>query len=86
MMRAMPLRMTCRELDALMDDYVEGRLSGYDRLRFALHLRICRLCRRYLAAYRRTIEAVRTAFDDATEELPEELLHSILSPQRPDTD
>ncbi|MEW6338547.1 MAG: zf-HC2 domain-containing protein [Acidobacteriota bacterium] len=42
---AMP---TCRDVTALVTDYVEGRMGAWDRLRFQLHLGMCRHCREYV--------------------------------------
>ncbi len=38
----------CRDVTALVTDYVEGRLSLVDRLRFRFHLLGCRGCRAYV--------------------------------------
>ena len=40
--------LTCRQMTELVTEYLEGTLSWKDRLRFQLHLGICRHCREYL--------------------------------------
>lgn len=40
--------LTCRELTELVNDYVEGRLSLSDRLRFQMHMGMCDSCRDYV--------------------------------------
>lgn len=50
--------LTCRELTELVTDYVEGRLSFLDRLRFQMHLGMCRSCRAYLRQLKQTIRAL----------------------------
>ncbi len=50
--------LTCRELTELVTDYVEGRLSFLDRLRFQMHLGMCRSCRAYLRQVKQTIRAL----------------------------
>lgn len=43
---------TCREVTELVTDYVEGRLGPWDRLRFRLHVSMCRHCREYVRQMR----------------------------------
>lgn len=82
MMRIMSLGLGCREMEARIPDYLEGRLSGSQRARFLLHLAICRVCRRYLAAYRRAVALARAALRDAGDEaLPDALVRKILAPR-----
>jgi len=50
--------LSCREVTQLVTDYAEGRLSLADRLRFQLHLGMCRHCRRYVRQMKATVEAV----------------------------
>ncbi len=50
--------LTCRELTELVTDYLEGRLSFLDRLRFQMHLGMCRHCRAYLRQLKQTIRAL----------------------------
>ena len=46
--------MNCRELIAVIDDYLEGTLTREDLGDFERHLRDCAPCRAYLATYRKT--------------------------------
>lgn len=50
--------MTCQELVELVTDYLEGRMSLAERLRFQWHLGVCRNCRRYLQQMRLTIQTL----------------------------
>lgn len=62
--------MSCRELIAVLDDYLEGTLAA-DLLReLERHLAECPPCRAYLATYRRTREVAAAA---ANVVVPEEL-------------
>ena len=49
---------TCQELVAITTDYLEGKLSLSDRLRFQLHLGMCRNCRTWLAQMEQTVETL----------------------------
>lgn len=44
--------LACREVTELVTDYVEGRLSTWDRIRFRLHVSMCRHCREYVREMR----------------------------------
>ncbi len=50
--------LTCKELTELVTDYLEGRQSFLDRMRFELHLGMCRHCRVYLRQMRDTIQTI----------------------------
>ncbi len=50
--------LTCRDLTELVTDYVEGRLSFLDRLRFQMHVGMCRYCRAYVRQLKQTIRAL----------------------------
>lgn len=45
----------CRDVTELVTDFVEGRMGWWDRLRFQLHLGMCRHCREYLRQVRSTV-------------------------------
>jgi anti-sigma factor ChrR (cupin superfamily) len=48
----------CREITELVTEYAEGNLSFVDRLRFQLHLGMCRNCRRYVRQVKATAGAL----------------------------
>ena len=48
----------CQELVELVTDYLEGRLSASERLRFEAHLTACSGCRTYLEQMRQTVRAL----------------------------
>lgn len=50
-----PKPLTCRELVALVTDYLEGALDDDARLRFETHLNACSGCHNYLDQMRQTI-------------------------------
>jgi anti-sigma factor RsiW len=75
--------MNCKHLLENLDDYADGKLSGWPRWRVRLHLWICRNCRRYLQTYKATIRLARRAFGDSSSaDAPEDLVQSILSARR----
>jgi len=50
--------LTCQELVELITRHLEGALGPAEEARFAEHLAGCRGCDRYLAQFRRTIDAL----------------------------
>ena len=82
----LPLMLTCQQVEDFLLDYVEGTLPRGQRLIFDLHLVLCRECRDYLAAYRKSVELGKAAFPqpDASvpNEVPEDLVQAILAAKR----
>jgi anti-sigma factor RsiW len=75
---------TCRQLIAFIAAYVEGELDDASTIDFERHLHLCPSCRAYLATYRQTITlAAALATDEAAEDVPEELVQTILDRAHP---
>ncbi len=67
--------LTCKEITELVTDYAEGNLSFTDRIRFRMHIGMCRNCRRYV----RQVKATATALGKLPPpELPPELEEELL--------
>jgi anti-sigma factor RsiW len=78
---------TCREFAEFIVDYLEGALAGDVREPFEHHLAQCPNCERYLAQYRTTVDAGRSAFADPeapvpSSDVPEGLIQAILASRR----
>ncbi len=86
MLKHMHRMITCKEFEDFVLRYLDGELSARQRSVFELHMRLCRECREYLAAYRRTIEVGREASKSADEALPddvpEDLIKAILEARK----
>ena len=82
MLKRMHGMITCREFEEFVLAYLDGELPVRQVKRFDWHLRICRECREYLAAYKRTIEitgaALGPADDPVPDEVPEDLVKAVL--------
>ncbi len=86
MLKHGPMMITCREFEGFILSYLEDELSSRQRFVFELHLKLCRECRDYLAAYKRTIEVSQQAFDDpeapVPPEVPEDLVKAVLDARK----
>lgn len=69
---------TCREFENFVLQYLDGELSRQQSAVFEWHLRMCRECREYLAAYRRTIEIGAAALGPADGELPDDVPEDLI--------
>jgi len=69
---------TCKEFEDFVLSYLDDELPKQQRALFELHMRLCRECREYLAAYQRTIEIGREAFKSADETLPEDVPEDLI--------
>jgi len=67
--------LTCKQLTELVTEYLEGQMSLADRIRFQLHIGMCRHCRAYLRQMRQTIRTLGKLPD---EPVPPEVLEDLL--------
>jgi predicted anti-sigma-YlaC factor YlaD len=78
----MPGMITCEEFEEFIADYFEDDLSRKQKIIFEMHLRMCRECRDYLAAYRRTMEISHAIYEpdnvSMPEDIPEDLIKAVL--------
>lgn len=79
----LPLMLTCAEAEAFMLDYFEESLPLKQRFVFEMHLALCRECRSYLAAYRRSVALGKRVFEHPEaappDDVPEDLVQAILA-------
>ena len=47
--------LSCQEITEIITDYLEGRMSFSDRMRFQMHVGMCKHCRAYLRQMKATI-------------------------------
>lgn len=50
--------LSCREITELATEYAEGSMAFSDRVRFLMHLSMCRHCRRYVRQLKATVRTV----------------------------
>jgi predicted anti-sigma-YlaC factor YlaD len=82
MLKHMHRMITCKEFEDFVLNYLEDDLSSAQRSVFELHMRLCRECRDYLAAYQRAQElGLATLGPDeeaVPDDVPEDLVKAIL--------
>lgn len=80
MTKYIPGMLTCEEVDNFLYDFQEGQLSYLERLKFKLHLSMCKECKDYLRNYQSTIRMSQAEFTkvDTAEKVPEALIDAIL--------
>lgn len=66
--------LTCQEVTEVVTDYLEGRHSLVQRLRFQLHLGMCRHCRTYVRQMKTTIDSIGALRDGPAPPVSPELL------------
>ena len=76
--------MPCQELVEVVTDYLEGRLSPADRVRFEAHIADCEYCETYLEQMRQTIRTLgRIPEESLSDDARETLLEAFRSWRRP---
>jgi anti-sigma factor RsiW len=71
---------TCKELIAFLDDYVEEALPPARKDEFESHLELCASCVEYLRGYRAAIHMAKaTGRDPDIDTLPADVLAEILA-------
>lgn len=52
------MMLSCKQITELVTDYLEGRMSLTDRMRFQVHVGMCKHCRAYLRQMKATVTAL----------------------------
>ncbi len=82
MLRRMHGMITCREFEEFILRYLDDELEPRQKKLFEWHLRLCRECREYLAAYRRTVEIGKNVLGSENgpvpDDVPEDLIKAVL--------
>jgi len=73
---------TCREFEDFVLAYLDGELTPIQNRVFKVHLLMCRECRDYLNAYKRSVELSKQLLQKTNmpvlDEIPEDLIKAIL--------
>ena len=79
MLRYMHGMITCREFEAFVLRYLDNELTERERTIFERHLKFCRECREYLAAYRRSIELGRAVLAEGDAPVPDDVPRDLIT-------
>jgi predicted anti-sigma-YlaC factor YlaD len=71
--------LTCQQMTELVTDYVERRLPFADRVRFQMHLGMCRHCREYLRQIKLVAAALGELRSEDVPPMPEEVATELLA-------
>jgi len=81
MMSKLPGMIDCKQVDEFLMAYIEKELPPSQMKVVDRHLLICPDCRRYIAEYRRTLDALnvsRLENEESLAEVPQDLIQAIL--------
>ena len=86
-LNALPGMISCAEFEDFILDYLEGELPAAKRRVFEWHLKMCRECRDYLAAYRASLDLARHGMQEAEKrvdlaDVPEDLITAVLAARK----
>ncbi|MEM7357518.1 MAG: zf-HC2 domain-containing protein [Pseudomonadota bacterium] len=83
MLKFMPGMITCREFESFIVDYLDNTLEAEQRTLFERHIRLCRECREYLAAYQASnalSATLKSSPDDQVpDSVPQDLVDAVLA-------
>ena len=85
MMFKLPLMITCEAFEDFILAYLEGDLTGRQKFVFEMHLKLCRECREYLAAYRTSLELAKSGealVASSLPEVPEDLVAAVMAARK----
>ena len=87
MMFRLPFMINCEEFEAFIVDYLEENLSRSQRIKFDMHLKLCRECRDYLQSYKATMNLTKAQTDIPFSkmemgEVPEDLIKAVLAARK----
>ena len=86
MLKHMHGMITCREFEDFVQDYLADELPADEARRFERHMKICRECREYLAAYKVSLEVGQAALGPPAapvpDEVPEDLVKAVLDSRK----
>lgn len=86
MMKHMHGMISCREFEDFILRYLDGELPARQTNLFEWHMRMCRECREYLAAYKQAIELGKAVLGPADEavpaDVPDDLIKAVLDSRK----
>lgn len=82
LMFKLPMMISCNEFEDFILAYLDGELPRDKVFLFELHLKVCRECRDYLAAYQASMHLTKSALDagqrSELEDVPADLVTAVM--------
>lgn len=72
--------LTCKQVHELVTEYLEDKMSLWQRMRFGMHIMLCPHCRVHLKNMQKTVDALGRLPPEA--EIPEEIIEHFRNYQR----
>jgi anti-sigma factor RsiW len=85
MMMKLPGMINCAQIEEFIQAYLDDELSPTEQKVFDRHLIVCPDCRRYIAAYKQTLQtldAVSVEDRNTLADVPEDLIQAVLTASR----
>ncbi|MBP9088309.1 MAG: zf-HC2 domain-containing protein [Kofleriaceae bacterium] len=70
--------LTCQQITEVVTDYLEGKMGLMDRVRFQMHLGMCKHCRAYLDQMKQTIMMVAVEGQQAAAPMPQDVHDALM--------
>lgn len=71
----MNVMLSCSDVTKLVTDYLEGRMSFWQRMKFRMHIRMCKACRNYI---RQMEQAIKTLGHLPDEPIPPDVEEELM--------
>ncbi len=86
MTQYVPGMLTCEEVDGFLYNFHEGKLTYTEKMKFTIHLSMCRECKTYVRDYQNTVRLSKEGSIKAEplNKVPEELVQVILKSRNSD--
>lgn len=70
--------LTCQQITEVVTDYLEGKMGLMDRVRFQMHLGMCKHCRAYLDQMKQTVMMVAAEGQQAAAPMPPDVHEALM--------
>lgn len=69
--------LSCKQISEMSDEFLDGGLGFYQRLKIRIHLAMCRNCSRYIRQSKLLVGTVRQLCGSASSSQVNKIMHAI---------